>query len=96
MAKLDYTKLAEDLDDAGEGPTVAEALRQRQMSELLVKVLEALARPAATPSVTVSPQVNVPEASVAVQVAQPAPRAWTFEFVRNPDGTVQRVLAQPS
>jgi hypothetical protein len=94
MGKIDFAQLADDLDGVDGGPTVAEVTRARRQEELLVQVLQALARPQAAPSVSVSPQVTVPEPTVTVQFTPKPVTRWSFEFVRNADGTIQRVIAQ--
>lgn len=60
-------------------------------SALLQQLIAALNRPI---------NVAVPEMAppqVTVQAASPAnPTAWTFDFERNQNGTIKRILAKPS
>ena len=94
MGKIDYAQLADDLDEAGDGPTVAEVARLSRQDARIVQLLELLARPQVAPSVNVAPNVVVPEPTVTVQLVPAKAKGWDFEFVRNADGTVQRVIAR--
>lgn len=60
---------------------------------LIQKLLEMLARPqpvAAQPA----PVIHVAPAQVVMPPAQPA-RSWNFTFVRNPDGSIKSITANP-
>jgi hypothetical protein len=84
------------LDDIGrdDGPTVRERLREGQKDELLLKALEAVARPQLAPQVVVHADAPAPQVVVQPPEAKKTV-AWTFEFERNADGTIKRIHATP-
>jgi hypothetical protein len=95
--EIDFEKLALELDGSADGPTLAEALRASRTDSLLIKVLEALARPQAPPVVHLNPSIATPKAQVIVQQAPPATiQAWTFTFDRLFDGTIKSIRATPT
>lgn len=97
---IDFDALSAELDDLEDGPSLESALAERARNDLFLKALQALAdvKPPAAPSVTVSPEINVPEqppAQVVVHQQTVKPVSWTFEFERNADGTIKRIHASP-
>ena len=98
-----YDDLVAELEDlADAGPSMADVSRANALETLLERVLENLSRPPMAPVVNLPAQgevvVKIPEIIVpAAQVVfQPPPRVldWTFDFVRNPDGTIKSIRAK--
>jgi hypothetical protein len=90
---IDDTSLDITADDLT-GPTVGELARAKRTDDLMQQVLSALVNPA--PPAPVNVQVAAPEMPQPQVVVNAAPRtAWTFEFIRNPDGTVRSIKATP-
>lgn len=82
-------------DDLDNGPSLAEVMQQKQTSDLMQKLMEALSKPQAVPQITM-PTLEVPAPIVHVQAAQPSQQvlAWTFTFERNNDGTIRSIYAE--
>ena len=82
-------------DDLDNGPTLAEVMQQKQTTDLMQKLMEALSKPQAVPQITM-PTLEVPAPVVHVQAAQPSQQvlAWTFTFERNSDGTIASITAR--
>lgn len=58
--------------------------------ELMQQMIALMNRPAAAPVVSVpAPVVNIPEAKPTKAVS------WTFDFIRNADGTLKSIKATP-
>lgn len=97
MAAIDYTALADELDGADSGPTVAQQQRDSKMLDLMEKLLTSQPAQQNQPVIHVAaPNIDVPPAQVVVQPSPaPARCAWRFEFERNEDGTIKSITANP-
>jgi hypothetical protein len=70
-------------------PMPAPAPRQELTPELMQQILAAINRPVEVKL----PTMPTPQVTVAAPAKTQAPTKWTFEFERNPNGTIKRINA---
>jgi hypothetical protein len=91
---LELESVLASLSESSKKLSLKEAKKAEYMERLLVRALEAVARPQLAPQVTVNADVAKPQVDVILQppVVEKV-QQWFFDFERNKDGTVKRIVA---